>query len=754
MHDYQMLLRLGDAAARDRCRTGTKAAALATLLQAGFAVPDGMVLTTLAFEASAASGGAPGSPPAAHAHAVGLRDALELLADHYGNIPVAVRSSALAEDLPDATFAGQYETFLDVRGPAAIEDAVHRCWSSLRSPAARAYREHANSTTAQAMAVLIQPMVTPTAAGVALGADPFTGDRSRALISAVRGLAEPLVSGQAVAEEWDITAATASCRSPAAPEVLTAAQAAAVGSTLRRVEDLLGGPLDVEWAINDDQVLILQARPMTALPAQAAWPAPRRGVWLRTIRLGEWLPEPITPLFETWLLQRLEERFRLRQQDVGGISAPPPLHVCVNGWYFHSPIGSGRQTVLFRGMLRRPRLALATVLGSRRPAAADRLFFSAQAARWRQDVLAPYQRAVAVAASRIETAPPAELAPLVDHLADLAGDYFWSLVLCGGAAWRFEIALARFHRRHLKGKVSESYQALLGGLTAPDPPAHAVHSLDWFRETIGELPASGTGPNLASARHDEARNERLAAEAACRRVLAAQPRRQARFIRLLTLAQRYAVIRAEHAAWFTLAWPVMRQSARRLGRLMLSAGLLDDADDIFFISGGELGDYLAGRRPQQLSARARQRRAAWEHSRRLSPPLVLGKAPLLLAKVLLSSPKVARPVIPAGSGALCGTPASPGAAGGPVRVVRDPADAEAVRPGDVLVVSAAVPALARVFDRIAALCVDGGSVAAHASLLAREYGIPAVTGLGDATSRLSDGMWVFVDGSAGVVDVR
>lgn len=74
--------------------------------------------------------------------------------------------------------------------------------------------------------------------------------------------------------------------------------------------------------------------------------------------------------------------------------------------------------------------------------------------------------------------------------------------------------------------------------------------------------------------------------------------------------------------------------------------------------------------------------------------------------------------------------------------------------GDVLVVSAAVPALTPVFDRIAALCVDGSSVAAHASLVAREYGIPAVIGLGDATSRLTDNMWVFVDGTAGVIDVQ
>ena len=75
-------------------------------------------------------------------------------------------------------------------------------------------------------------------------------------------------------------------------------------------------------------------------------------------------------------------------------------------------------------------------------------------------------------------------------------------------------------------------------------------------------------------------------------------------------------------------------------------------------------------------------------------------------------------------------------------------------PGDVLVVTAAVPALTPVFDRIAALCADSGSAAAHASVIAREYGIPAVTGLGDATFRLSDNMCVFVDGTAGVVDVR
>ncbi|MGH3396162.1 MAG: PEP-utilizing enzyme, partial [Streptosporangiaceae bacterium] len=155
-----------------------------------------------------------------------------------------------------------------------------------------------------------------------------------------------------------------------------------------------------------------------------------------------------------------------------------------------------------------------------------------------------------------------------------------------------------------------------------------------------------------------------------------------------------------------------------------------------------------------LEIRVRDRRAAWEAQRRLAPPLSLGKPPLLLAKVLLSSPKVARPARTASASALRGTPASPGSASGPVRILREPADVQAVLPGDVVVVAAAVPALTPVFDRIAALCVDGSSVAAHSSLVAREYGIPAVIGLGDATSRLSDNTWVFVDGTAGVIDVQ
>jgi pyruvate,water dikinase len=157
------------------------------------------------------------------------------------------------------------------------------------------------------------------------------------------------------------------------------------------------------------------------------------------------------------------------------------------------------------------------------------------------------------------------------------------------------------------------------------------------------------------------------------------------------------------------------------------------------------------RRHQLALSRTPGERAAWTRQRALDPPLSLG-TPSFLLRTLLPRPRplAGRPQ-QRSAGALRGVPASPGRASGPVRVLRDPTETRRVAPGDALVVTAAVPALAALFGRIAGLCVDGGSVAAHASLLAREYGIPTVVGLGEATARLRDGQVVTVDGSAGLV---
>src|SRR5262249_7667604 len=106
-----------------------------------------------------------------------------------------------------------------------------------------------------------------------------------------------------------------------------------------------------------------------------------------------------------------------------------------------------------------------------------------------------------------------------------------------------------------------------------------------------------------------------------------------------------------------------------------------------------------------------------------------------------------------GAEEIVGMPASPGRATGPVRIVPRPEDFDQFQVGEVLVAQVTAPAWTPLFERASAVITDGGSVAAHASLVAREYGIPAVMGAGDATSRLQNGQQVTVDGSAGLVEV-
>jgi pyruvate,water dikinase len=147
------------------------------------------------------------------------------------------------------------------------------------------------------------------------------------------------------------------------------------------------------------------------------------------------------------------------------------------------------------------------------------------------------------------------------------------------------------------------------------------------------------------------------------------------------------------------------------------------------------------------------RRAEWERQRRLVAPLTIGKPPRLLEKAIDTTVEAVRKTIRRPAGSIIGQPASPGRASGPVRLVRGPEDFSRFQSGDVLVARGTAPAWTPLFAQAAAVVTDGGSLAAHASLVAREYGIPAVVGTGDATVRLRDGQHVVVDGSAGVVEI-
>src|SRR3954467_15919117 len=209
----------------------------------------------------------------------------------------AVRSSATAEDLPTASFAGQQDTYLNVVGPAAILRHVSRCWASLFTERAVTYRRRngIDHRTVH-MAVVVQQMVFPYAAGILFTADPVTGNRKVASVEAGFGLGEALVSGLVNGDVYKVrdgevvakavgTKQLAIHASPAGgtqeqaidPELqdqpaLTDAQVVRLAQLGRRIEAHFGRPQDIEWCLVDDDFQIVQTRPITTL-----FPIPESG---------------------------------------------------------------------------------------------------------------------------------------------------------------------------------------------------------------------------------------------------------------------------------------------------------------------------------------------------------------------------------------------------------------------------------------------------------------------------------------------
>jgi pyruvate,water dikinase len=712
---------------------GAKAQALAVLAASGFPVPAGFVITRRARDAWEVAG------PEVRAAMVRL-----------GARRFAVRSSAAAEDLADASFAGQYDTVLDVAAEG-LPVAVRRVFDSAAGERVSSYRAASRGPSAgtdAGMAVLVQEMIAADAAGVAFTANPMTGRRDETIVTAVRGGGERLVSGEAEGDEWAIRS-TDAVRNRSMEGAIDGRQAVAIATLARRVERRMGCPQDIEWAIAEGAVHLLQARPMTALPDAPAWEAPGPGQWRRNFRVGEWLSDPMTPLFATWLLELMEEGLHSAMRETAG-AVLPFRRASVNGWYYTALPHPPARRILVALLQSRGRIvpfALnALIRVNSRPDIADRRLLGDLTRRWRHEHLPRYRTRVADAESLVGDADEEGLERLVDHLGREAGAQMWWLELLGGAAWKMEACLAGFGGRHLRDTLDQGVQVLTSGLGDPigEVPDHAVQSLDWFHPTRGELASVASG--AASGRHRGVEDRRRQAEAACRAALAGVPALRRDFDVLLKVAQRYAVLREEQARELTLAWPVLRACVLRLGARLRDRGSIVAAEDVFFLTRSEL--QAGGDRRHEVD----ERRAVWRRQRRLAAPLTIGAPPRLLPDVIAGAVARHTQHTQRPAHAIVGQPASPGRATGAVRVVHDPAGIAVFRAGEVLVARATAPAWTPLFSRAAAVVTDGGTLAAHASLVAREYGIPAVVATGDATLRLRDGQVVTVDGTAGTIE--
>jgi pyruvate,water dikinase len=373
-------------------RVGGKGASLARLAQAGLPVPPGFHITTRAYrrflddnllaETIVSAAGQAAADASATLEDVSTRirslivqgtipeDLAAMIRRWYAELgrddpAVAVRSSATAEDLPEMSFAGQHDTYLNVRGGDRVLEAVKRCWASLWTARALGYRARQGIRPEDvALAVVVQQLVPADVAGILFTANPLTGSRDQVMINAAWGLGEAIVGGQVTPDSLIVDKRTGALESsdiadkdvmtvrgpegtseepvPAARRkqaALRPEQAAELGRLGMRIEELYGRPMDVEWALHDGRCFLVQARPITALPQPRVtldWPLPRpKGRYARSSAI-ELLPDPLSPLFATLALPLWDDGTRGLMQSVGlSIPESEPLFVTINDYAYY-----------------------------------------------------------------------------------------------------------------------------------------------------------------------------------------------------------------------------------------------------------------------------------------------------------------------------------------------------------------------------------------------------------------------------------
>lgn len=673
--ERRYVIPLEDPLCTQAVQVGHKAANLARMLAAGFPVPQAVVLTTEAFEAFASGDGQGASAPRDGQAPPDLDGALRQALARFGDAPLAVRSSGVAEDLAGASFAGQYETVLDVRGPGAVHEAVRRCWASASGAHVSTYRAQQGAESGS-MAVLIQELIPADAAGVAFTANPVTGERSETVVSAVRGLGERLVSGHASPDEWIVRDGQAICR--AAPEeAVGAAEVKAVAELARRVEAHFGAPQDIEWAYRGGRLYLLQARPITTLPDPAPDPVavpvvpPAEGFWERE---ASHYPLPLSPIARTTFLPIVNRSFRrvfeefpmlletLELREVGGLIYQRLVPL---GGKDRTPPPAWLAPLLFRIVppIRRQIQACEETLQSDKHGRTVERWYS----QWKGELIGrttPLREASlpALTDTELERHAAANLALMHDaveiHMVlnvalnlvlaefffgcrDLLGwDAVRALELVNGLSEtssepaRRLAALARQARANtaVAGLLQKVDQRTSERIAEADP-GFAEAFAQYVREfgcrairyepadfNLDEMPEMLLGllrDQLVRGYDPEADAQELAvkratAAAEARAALSGRPEDLARFNRILFRAERAYPVREEHG-FYDAGSPLalLRRALLEAGRRLAERGQIAAQEDIFFLEYDEVREALRGGGSMQALATRHKGERAW-----------------------------------------------------------------------------------------------------------------------------------------------
>jgi rifampicin phosphotransferase len=869
---------------------GGKAANLGELIHAGFSVPDGFCVTTAAYEL--VRNAAMVDPilvelaatrpdeavrltelalaaRAALLHASIPTSVVEAITEAYRAmehggmpVPVAVRSSATAEDLPEASFAGQQETFLNVIGTRALLEAVQLCWASLWTERAVSYRaSHTIDPGEVRLAVVVQRMIEASVAGVLFTANPLTGKRRESVIEANPGLGEAVVSGATNPDHFIVRTVageiverrlgdrqviiqtipeggTRKIEADAhlAGACLSDAQVRVLAKLGERVEASFGSPQDIEWALDPSgQFILLQARPITTLfPLPANVPSTDEilRVYL-SFGIQQGTYRPFTPMGLSAL--------RLITSGFSAFVGSPPRNPLAGPRFvteaacrlFFDVTGAlrtsfGRTFLIqamqeaeihaatsFRHLVTDPRLSLVKTPRLAFVRALVLLFIRSRLPWYLlQAVVSPCvadARLVRLVNTMREEGPLEERADAPTRLAAVERLLVESPRLLFRVSPVMLAGMQTFAlAKRLLGDLAtvSEYQVMLGG--SPSNPTTQMNLALWtLSEQVradpgaallvqnlpaarlaeayrrGSLPSSlqqglarflreyghlgvaeldlgvprwseDPGTVLTSlASYQQMRDPAQAPDVQFQRtnraahaMIATLSRRAAQHhwmggrLAGFCLRRAHALAGSREMTRFVVALVLARARTLLLpvGEELLRAGRLSQAADIFFLTLPEAHAALIG---ADMRVQVRSRRTTYEkeYTRRHVPLVLLSDG---------TEPTVQPPGIPLVNGALQGAPASPGIVTGNARVILDPHGAT-LSPGEILVAPTTDPGWTPLFLTAGGLVMEMGGAMAHGAIVAREYGIPAVVGVPGATERLSTGMRLTVDGTAGTV---
>src|SRR5262245_43275056 len=767
----------------------------------------------------------------------------------------AVRSSATAEDLPGASFAGQQDTYLNVRGREALLDKVRDCWVSLFTDRAITYRARNGFDHRRVLlSVVVQRMVLPEVSGILFTADPIDGRRHVVSIDAGFGLGEALVSGLVSADLYKVDKRTGDLiekkiarkalairplqdggtRQEALPPdqqvqpSLTDAQVRDLAALGGRIEAHYEAPQDVEWCLEGNRFFIVQSRPITTL-FPLPDPAPSGGRLRVYFSFGHaQVMTDALPPYARSVWRRLFPFMR----DVGGNSL---AMVQAGGWLYIDPRDLLRVDLLGEAMPRILGAVDALIAGAVREVVHRPEFGYGSGSRWgagrgvlplvgpifvdamwRLSVRAP-EGTTARALEYIDATIEKERAAL-EAAAPGAARYDAACAQASGlflnvftriipiliSAVLAQVLLNRLLRgrgvdrelasfaQGLDGNVTTGMDLELGDLAdlARGAPAVVAHlrSADPRRalDTIGEVAGGGDvrgamqgflgkygmrcgseidisrprwredpAPlvqmlvgNLAReergahrAHHARLKEQSLAA--AERMIAAASPMKRPLVRRLVRVCRQNMAIR-EHPKFLLIRWfDLVKRVTLECAEILVRERRLEARDDVYFLTVEDVRDALHGSRAD-LKALVAERREAHARHQALVPPRVITSE-----GEVLNTSHAGRDLPP---GALAGSPASPGVVEGKARVVRDPATA-VLEAGEILVAPFTDPGWTPLFINARGLVMEVGGLMTHGSVVAREYGIPAVVCVLDATTTIETGQTIRVNGDEGYVEI-